>query len=363
MKPAKRILFFISKISNTGGTERVCIAIANELAKHGYDVSILSMFGKKPFFEVSPLIKVENVFEKKRNLKLILPGAIYKLRRKVASLNPRVIVNVDSALFIYSLVATKGLGVKQIVWEHFNFKITQNSYARTWSRRLAANFGDLVVTLTERDRGQWLDSLNCKCPVIAITNPSSYPVVQNTITPKEKIVLSVGRLEYQKGFDLMIEAWHIIYQRGGVGDWRLFIVGSGEMEKELKGLIGKYDLGRSIAVIPATRQIDVYYRKASIYCLSSRYEGFPLVLLEAQSFGLPLVSFDCETGPAEIVVHGSNGLLAPANDVTAFSKLLQHLMAEETERNKMQVAAIKESAKYDLAAIGQQWDQVLTSIA
>jgi glycosyltransferase involved in cell wall biosynthesis len=363
MKPVKRVLFFISKIGNTGGTERVCIAIANELAKRGYEISILSMFGCTPFFKVSDSIKLKAVFEKKRDLKLILPFAIYKIRRKMAALNPDVIVNVDSALFIYSQVAAIGMGIKKIVWEHFNFKVSQGSVARIWSRRLAANFCDVVVTLTDRDRAQWLNNLRCKCPVIAITNPSSYPVTQKTVPPKENIVLSVGRLTFQKGFDLLIETWNLIDKRAGVGDWKLFIVGSGEMEKELQDLIGKYSLEQSIQLLPATPQVDIYYRMASIYCLTSRYEGFPLVLLEAQSFGLPLISFDCETGPAEIIVHGSNGLLAPDKDVTILSELLERQMHDENSRQKMQEAALKESAKYDLAAVAAQWDQFLKSLS
>lgn len=361
-RAVKRILFFISEIGNTGGTERASIAVANELAMQGNETRILSMYGDKPFFDISGQVGIAAIFQKKRDVKWMLPIVIARIRSTIKSFKPDVVISVDAALYIYSFAATTGLGIKHIVWEHFNFNVSQNSLARTWSRRLAARFSDMIITLTERDRSQWVTNLSCKPPVITVTNPSGFKVAETTLIPKGKIVLSVGRLTFQKGFDRLIEAWRLIQARGQFGDWQLLIVGSGEMEKELKSMILGYGLEKSVLLVPATRQIDAYYHKASLYCLSSRYEGFPLVLLEAQSFGLPLISFDCETGPAEIITPGYNGLLAPADNVIRLSELLEEMMRNDELRKSMQVAARAESAKYDIGVVAAEWKRLINIV-
>ncbi|MDB5110381.1 MAG: putative glycosyltransferase, partial [Mucilaginibacter sp.] len=164
----KKICFFISSISQAGGTGRVCTNIANKLSELGYEVTILSMYGKTPFFELSPDITVVAAFNKKYNFKLFLPYTIFRLRRKITTINPDILINVDSALFLYSLVSGLGVRFKNIVWEHFNFNVTLNSKVRIVSRRLAALFSDAIVTLTHTDKNNWEKNLNCKAPIFII---------------------------------------------------------------------------------------------------------------------------------------------------------------------------------------------------
>jgi glycosyltransferase involved in cell wall biosynthesis len=161
----------------------------------------------------------------------------------------------------------------------------------------------------------------CKrcCSIQVIPNPNSLDSPQvNDIKFREKTVLAVGRLSYQKGFDLLIEAWNKVgaHEEG----WKLQIVGSGEEDEKLYRLVKNLNLDSSLEFIPATKNIEQYYPKASFFVLSSRYEGYPLVLVEAMGFSLPCIAFDCKTGPREIIGNHKDGLLVETGNVTELAE-------------------------------------------
>ena len=360
MGKINKICFLISDISKIGGTERVCCEIANMLFIGGFQIHVLSMYDSKPFFKLAAGIKSSSVLAKKVN-KLLIPHTIWKLRRKLQMINPDVIIDVDSALFIYTRLASLKMPLKIIIWEHFNFQFARQALARRWSRKFALKFADAIITLTAKDRAVW-QKFTSTVPIFHIPNPAPTVPVQLKRVEKRKIVLSVGRLTSQKGFDLLLEVWENVRQND-ISNWTLYIVGSGELENVLKKKIAQLNFETSVQLIPSTREIEKYYQQAAIFCMTSRFEGFPMVLLEAQAFGLPLVSFNCETGPSEIITSGYNGILVENGNINAMAKELSTLMDSEETRRKYGNNSLKNAQKYQGDEIIKLWFKVFSELS
>ena len=349
----------MSDISKIGGTERVCTEIANRLFIEGFQVQVLSMYNAKPFFKLLPGIKIAPVLAKKVN-QFLIPYTVWKIRQKLEVIKPDIIIDVDSALFLYTRIATLKMPVKIIIWEHFNFKFANQSLARKLSRKMALKYGDAIVTLTEKDREVWQKYAPQK-HIVSIPNPSPLIPARVNEHEKEQVVLSVGRLTAQKGFDVLLDVWSKVNQHVNSG-WMLYIIGSGELKNRLESQIQKAGLQASVKLIPATGEIEKYYRQAAIYCMTSRFEGFPMALLEAQSFGLPLLSFDCETGPSEIITSGYNGILVKNGDVNAMASELTMLIKRAEIRADFSVNAKKNAEKYQIDNIIKRWFKLFSSL-
>jgi glycosyltransferase involved in cell wall biosynthesis len=355
----KNIVFLIASISGSGGTERVCCEIANSLSNLGYPVTILSMYGNRSFFSLSPSIAVKEISSAKPKTLLMIPVSVYKIRSILKQIRPDILISVDAALFSYAYVAAFSRRIAHIVWEHFNFNVSLGTGVRVISRRLAARYSTAVVTLTDKDVTNWKVNLNCRCMILSIPNPSPFPRITPDETARKPIVLSIGRLTSQKGFDRLLEGWAKITGRTEK-IWELHIIGSGELKGYLEEIIDLLNLN-SVKMINATKDIQHHYKEASIYCMTSRFEGFPMVLIEAQSFGLPVICYDCPTGPAEII-NPQNGILVPDGDEDVLLQSLLHLMENKSKRLAMGKHAFENSSKFHIDAITGQWIALLNRI-
>lgn len=315
----KRICFFIGDLNNSGGTERVASVIANQLYQHGYQIHMLSLqCGDKPFFELADGINTSQIYSTPGRGILRLPVAIMKLRGYLQQNKIDILIDVESMLALYAVPAVVGLSVHHICWEHFNYNVDLGKASRRLARKLAARFADDVITLTERDKQLWLTNTTCKANITAIPNPVTIDLPTEISSHKEKLFLAVGRLTYQKGFDLLLQAWAQVAPLHP--DLRLRIVGDGEDKTMLEQLRKQLNIEASTELVPKTNNIAAHYQDAAFFVMSSRFEGLPLVLIEAQAYGLPIVSFDCDTGPGEIVKHGETGWLCEMGNVSALSE-------------------------------------------
>ena len=321
----KKVCFFIGNLNNSGGTERVTSIIANELSKQNYEVHILSLYeGEKPFFELDSRIQIHSLYLRKISFKRNFIQTVWRIRKFVQFFKINNLIVVDSISCVFTVPALMGLKINHICWEHFNFNVNSGVKLRDLGRKLAAKYCNYVVTLTKRDKDLWEQGLKgIKAKIISIANPTPYENIDHIPNLQFKTVLAVGRLTYQKGFDLLIEAWaQVCTVNPG---WKLRIVGSGEDEELLKSLARKLGIYEYIEFIPATKIIESHYKTSSFYCMSSRFEGLPMVLLEAQAYGLPIVSLDFDTGPSDIIVHGYNGFLG--KDILGLVKYLNYLIS------------------------------------
>ncbi len=311
----KKVCFLIGNLNLSGGTERVTTLIVNELAKQQYEVSVLNLVdGTDPFFDLHANVKTHSLYTKDISFKKNYISSIWKIRKFVKNHRIDTLIVVDSISCLFTIPALYGLKVKHVCWEHFNFNNNNGVRLRNIGRRWAAKHCDYIVTLTKRDKELWMQGLkNINAQIVPIANPSPYENIKHTPSLDFKVVLSVGRLTHVKGFDILIAAWAQVCETSQ--DWKLRIVGSGEEEGFLKEQVSYLGVGDRVEFIPATKNVEQYYRTSSFYCLSSRFEGLPMVLLEAQAFGLPIIAFDCDTGPSEIVDHDVNGWLVPSQDI------------------------------------------------
>ena len=348
-----KILILISSINNSGGTERVGSMLANSLYESGYEV-ILASIGRsdKPFFVINKNIKLVSLLSFPRYKLLRIPTTIYNIRKLLKEDSIDTLIVVETLCIQFTLPATLGLPVKHICWEHFNFNNDLGKASRRIARQLAARYCDSVVTLTERDKGYWLQGTQHKSQITAIANPCPFPIQDYIKKENTKIVLAVGRLTHIKGFDMLLEAW--IQVNKAMPEWTLKIVGEGEDRVQLNEFIEKYDLKDSVELVGLTDNVSEYYKQAEIFCLSSRFEGFPMVLLETLAFGLPVVSFDCDTGPAEIL-EGTGSILVAKNDIPQLSASLMRLMKNEEQRKNISIRSKEKAEFYQPENIINKW--------
>lgn len=356
-KPVK-ILFLINALHTPGGTERVTTILANLLTTCGYDTGIVCLHGGgEPFFALDSGVKLFYIHpEGFRNIYTGLLSNIYKLRQLYKQERPDYVIDVCSAMSLMSIPASLGGITKVITWEHFNSNVDWNPVTTPLSRKLAALCSLKIVTLTRQDARNYRKRYDAR-NVITIPNPITIePSPPSQLTGKR--VLAIGRFTPQKGFDLLLEAWSKVRSRED--GWTLRIIGEGEMEQQLKEAIRELGLSDSVEIISSTRRITEEYRQASIYVLSSRFEGLPLVLIEAMAMGLPIVSFDCETGPRDILIDGLTGVLVEPGDTDQLATELDKLMQDDKRRTYYSENAQKESRRFEPEAIVGKWCELLS---
>ena len=216
---------------------------------------------------------------------------------------------------------------------------------------------DKFVVLTNEDKGYWGD-----LPNIEVIPNAAIHVSKNYSEVKNKRVIAVGRLDYQKGFDRLIQAWKLVQYTGQFTDWKLDIFGQGEWREMLQQMIDEQGLQNTAKINPPTNAILNEYVHSSLLVMSSNYEGFGMVLVEAMSCGVPVISFDCKCGPKDIIQTGINGLLVPNGDIQALADAMMKVMEDEAYRKMLSLNARKVVDTYSEQAVMSQWIRLFTSI-
>jgi len=325
------ICFFINSLTSSAGTERITVLLANYLAENNHDVHIVSkQGGNQSFFVLNEKIKHHSLFKENGiNIYTTYGKGLKRYINIIDKINPDYIVDVCVAMSLMTLPVTFfRRNIKVISWEHFNANAYFNFVTAKLSKFLASKLAHSVVVLTEADKVVYNRKYRPR-RIEVIKNPVT---VNNTDLAKldAKNVLTIGRLTYQKGFDMLLNAWKTVNEFAP--DWKLKIVGSGELEIPLKEKLESLNLGATVEFIPPTLNVAQYYLNASMFVMSSRFEGLPLVLIEAKAYGLPIVSFDCETGPREIVRDGIDGILVPPNNEDMLATNILDLINNESKR-------------------------------
>lgn len=356
----KKICFLIGNLNNSGGTERVTSIIANELCNHQYEISILNLVnGFNPFFTLDPKVNIYSLYSEKVSFKKNFIGVAWKIRQFVKKHQIDTLIIVDSISCLFTIPALYGMSLNHICWEHFNFNNNNNVKLRSTARKWAAKHCNYIITLTERDKELWEKGLQkIQAKLITIGNPVSYGSIVHTPNLDFRVILAIGRLTHVKGFDILINAWSKSCRENE--NWLLRIVGSGEEEKKLKQQAKHLNIQDRVDFIPQTKNVDQYYKTSSFYCLSSRFEGLPMVLLEAQAFGLPLISFDCDTGPSDIIDHELNGWLIENGNTERLAASLNHACKISNEKYiNMTLKSRININKFSINNIIMKWINIL----
>lgn len=365
-----KIVYCLKSTFNSGGMERIVISKANHFSTLGHNVWIVTTDQKKraSFFPLGKNVRTEDLninyddiadysFIKKicsRNKKLKKHKK--ELQRLVETIRPDIIISTfgNEIDFIHNLQTNS-----KIIGEiHFsrNYRLLlHQSYLRfiankwlTYKFKKNVKKLDAFVCLTREDSKNWRGVKNLYVIPNFINNKTPTPALLNS-----KTVIAAGRLEYQKGYDYLIEAWSIVSKH--YPDWKLEIYGSGPLENNLKLQIKNQCLSNTVSIYPPTHEIYNKLSESSIYVLSSRYEGLPMVLLEAMSCGLPIVAFECQCGPRDLIENTNAGLLVPCKDVEGLADSICSLIEDSKKRKIMGETAYQEADKYLFPVIIQKW--------
>jgi glycosyltransferase involved in cell wall biosynthesis len=350
-----KICFLIGSLSNIGGTEKITISLANRLTLDGYKIVIISLNTEKEiFFDIDKSITIYSIFKKPRKYIFYIPLIIYTLYKMIKKLKIEILINVDVILSLFSLpIKIFNHRLKIISWEHFNYKINLGVLRRDFSRFLSKKYADAIVTLTEQDKNFYLEDGKSKTTIVCIPNfIENIPSIISSLNKKN--VIAIGRFTHQKGFDILIDVWKLVLLNPISVDWKLKIIGDGNDKAIIEKKIEDLKLEYCIELVEVTNLHD-YYISASLYVMTSRFEGLPMVLLEAQSYGLPIISFDCLTGPRDVVNDRKNGYLIPMGEIQLMANKICELFSDEKKRKDMGNVARKDVFRFSRENIILKW--------
>ena len=355
--------FFSGDITRSGGTENVSIMLACALsASTDYVISFISLYEEhdSPFFPIDSSIQRFSLYPTATHGIQHYFDTCKRLRNIVVNHHVDVLIDIDGILDMYSLPLKRKTSVKVVSWEHFNYLQNPGVPYRKLTRRWAARCADAIVTLTETDKKLYQSNLRLKCPVISIANPMRMPDEPVSYDVDSKLILSSGRLSYQKGFDLLVDVAAKVLPEHP--DWQWKILGEGEDRFALEQKIRDSHLDGQLTLEGRVDDVDAYYRQSAMFVMTSRFEGLPMVLLEAKAHCLPIVSFDCETGPAEIITDGSDGYLIPCFDMNMMAFRINALIQDVEKRISMASHTLENIEKYQVDEITFQWKSLLKGI-
>ena len=360
------ICFLDGDMSRVGGTERVLSIIANELAEKvdKFNIHILNItnYSGKSSFKLDEKIRFERILNIKMtdiNFKSKYLEIVKGIRGYIKENNIDILIDVEVIASLFSIPATRFTKTKLISWEHFNFYEDSGSSLRAYARKLAARFANCIITLTEQDKENYLNNLDIKGKVDYIYNPVE-EINNGICNIDSKQIISVGRLTYQKGFDLLCEVANNVLKENK--QWKWTILGDGEDKEKLQAKIREYGLEDRLILKGNVSNIEDYYKNSSLYVMTSRFEGLPMTLLEAKTYKLPIVSFNCLTGPSEIVKNNVNGLLINPENVEAMSDKLNILLKDEKKLKEFSNNAQIDIEKFELKPIIEKWENVLINL-
>ena len=376
-KPIELVYLLPGGLFNPGGIERIVIAKANYLAeKAGYKVSIVTteQMGRPVFYPVSEKVSLRHLdigIHEKYGQESYPRKCIsrYRKARQYRKALSRLLHEIRPDITISTLgldidfLETLRDGSIKMAELHYpgNFRelsaaklskaFLPNLVAGVRSRRLRKNCSRLsrLVVLTEEEKAGWDDQKNLR--VI----PNMLPFVpESRATGEAKQVIAIGRLAYEKGFDLLIDAWKSVYEKHP--DWQLHIYGQGGLRETLEQQIRSNGLSDVVRICHPVSDIAAVYPLYSILVLPSRFlEALPMVLIEALSVGLPLVAFDSPCGPKDVIEEGKNGFLVPTGETEKLAERIGKLIASEALRKQMSREAVDSSRRYDEEKIMGSW--------
>jgi glycosyltransferase involved in cell wall biosynthesis len=380
-----KLLYCIPSLYNKGGMERVITEKVNYFATQpGYEITIVTtdQQGKSICFQLDNRVRVINLnidFNGHFSANLFKKFILHKLKLKQYKKELLHLINdykIDICIslcgkeidFLAKMHLRSCIKIAEIHFSMNNRKQFITSIhkgffwrllgaIRTFQLKQSVKNLDKLVVLTKADEFQWRSTHN---NIIQIPNPRPF---ENTIQSKldSKRIITIGRLDAQKGYDMLVLAWALVAKKHD--DWFLDIYGIGEWKEMLEKEISRLNLKEKVILHGVTNDVTSCYKQSSAYVMSSRYEGLPMVLLEAMSYGLPVVSFNCECGPGEVITDGVDGFLVEATNINQLAEKISLLIENEHLRFQMGKQAFTNVRRFDKMPIMQQWIELFESFA
>lgn len=376
-----KIVYCTDSICYPGGIQNITITKANGLAQMGHQVWIIVTDNKyPPLHPVDPKVQVINLninyFEDDWKSKFYVIKSILIKRRKHKKAISRILNDINPDVVISTGTSEKNFlpnirlnSIPVFIREIHNQKGYRLSHARSLFGKIMAIIGnwydyswninkyDQIVILTNEDKELNWRNNNKVC---VISNPVTLATDIKTSSLTNKKFITAGRLVHQKNHKSLINAWKIVNQKHP--DWHLEIWGDGALKNELSKQINTLGLNNKVLLMGYTNDVISQMQKASGYALSSLFEGMPLVLIEAMSCGLPIVSYTCQCGPKDLIEHGKNGFLCEVNDEIKLAEYICSIIEDDKLRIKMGQASKKKSEEFKIEKIATQWTELFQTL-
>jgi len=364
------VLAAISLHNMAGGLERNIVSLANRLAECGHRVSLVTFDWEtaQSFYPINEGIRWFKVATSQPHQAIGFTDRlrlIARIRKALKDADASVVVCFHHGILARFLLASLLLNVRVVASERNSLSL----YAHTSQSKWNLNF--FLMYFVDRITVQFPQYVNdyprlLRSRVVAIPNPV-LPVENFAAPGRAKAgqpfqLLAVGRLSAQKNFEALVAAFAKLADRCPA--WELIIVGDGERHERLRAEIEKHNLNARVRLLPATRSVFDLYRNASVFCMPSKWEGFPNALAEAMAHGLPVIGYAGCAGVRELIVHGENGLLATGNgDVDSLSDALEGLMSNPGRREEMGKAAADSVQRFNPERVFPLWEDLLQRVA
>ena len=356
---------FVIPSLGPGGAERVATLLCNFWAGAGHAVTLITFEGDDtaPFYPLDRRVAVRKLAASAgsgsaRFLNNI--NRVSRLRVLLRELCPDALVAFTTDANVISLLATLGSKIPVVISERNQLDRPGLASVHRLARRITYPFADAVVVQTE-DIASWMRG-RFRVPVHVVPNPVRVPDSNSPGVAKgQPLIIGVGRLTAQKGFDILIEAFARVAAKHL--DWRLVIYGEGPDRKELETLRDALALQGKVSFPGLTRNIDTAFVEAGLFALPSRFEGYPNALLEALAAGLPVIATSAPGGASEILENGKYGLLVAPGDATALASALEKMMSDPALRAGYGAQASKAVAELNVDTIGRRWLDLLAALS
>ena len=357
----KKVAIIRYNLSKIGGAERVAVNMANALAEF-YEVFLLSMTideSQRIHYPIHDKVNFRTLMTGEVRVRKALINAVSKLRKYLKKEKIQIVFSIAPQTNVIIWLATFGLDIKTIFCDHHSLDF-QDLKSRKIQRYIGAKFFNKVITLTEKDKFRY--------PIDFKINQKKVDFIYNWMESTEKKdgynsssrkLITVGRFDSQKGYDYLSKVAITVLSR--YPDWHWDIYGSGD-DQIKQDLITELDKGGVLSQVHFKGNVNGthnIYPGHAIYVMTSRYEGLPLVLLEAKQYGLPIVSFNCPTGPAEIVLDGENGYLIDNFDISQMSQKIIELIENNELRLRFSRNSMLDTDKFNKKKIIKQWIELI----
>lgn len=372
-KAETKVFLLISSLLG-GGAERVAANLANYWVQEGKIIKLVTLDSAESDFYVLDR-RIERVA-----LSLAQPSAgawasfknniarIRAVRREVVKFSPEVAIGFMTVSSVLLAISTLGLACKTIGTERSHPPANPLGFTRETARAVSYGTLNAVLALTDQS-AEWIRRHTLARAVHVIPNAARWPLsVQEPIVSPEvacragrKILLAVGRLDPVKGYLDLLEVFSTLVAR--MPEWDLVILGEGHQRPELSQLVQHLGLAGRVFLPGIVGNVADWYQRASLYVMTSKYEGFPNTLVEAMASGLASVSFDCDVGPRNIIRANVDGVLVPNRDVLALERTLYTLMADEDLRVRYAKRALEVRERLSERRIMQRWNDLLVSLS
>ena len=377
-----RIRYLLLNAYGGGGTIRTTLSMAGVLAERGHDVEVASVTQRRPRprFPVPPGVRLVSLASPFHPVRGLSRAALARTRSRLAHPNDRlgahlsrahdhwlrrylaaqddcVVVGTRMSLNL-ALADLRTERLVAVAQEHNHLvkaPEARASYAARYPRL------DALVVLTEGDAAQYRTLLGDTCRVEVVPNALPHGIRRRRSALTATVAVSAGSLIRRKGFDLLVDAWRPV--AAAHPDWRLVVYGVGAESEALAARIEAAGLTGIVTLAGFEPDLARRLDEASLFVLPSRREGMPMVLLEAMAAGLPVVAFDCPTGPAEVLEGGRSGLLVPPGDTAALSEGILRVVADEQERARLADAGALRVRDFDPGATATRWESLFEELA